>query len=47
MMAQDQELALDWRLKTRRMFQTYFRRSYAVVGFHRSERRTYYRLEES
>jgi predicted GNAT superfamily acetyltransferase len=44
MIAQDNELALDWRMKTRRIFQTYFDRGYTVAGFHRSEDRVFYRL---
>jgi predicted GNAT superfamily acetyltransferase len=44
-MAQDMELALDWRLKTRHLFRSYFERGYVVKGFHRSEGRAFYRLE--
>ena len=43
MMARDRGLALDWRLKTRRIFQSYFPR-YRVEGFHRADGRCYYRL---
>ena len=43
-MKRDSDLALDWRLKTREIFQTYFRRGYAIDGFHRAEGRAYYRL---
>jgi predicted GNAT superfamily acetyltransferase len=45
MMDQDPDLALDWRLKTRTIFQTYMGRGYAVVGFHRSEGHGYYRMQ--
>jgi predicted GNAT superfamily acetyltransferase len=44
-MAQDMELALDWRLKIRELCRAYFARGYAVKGFHRSENRAFYRLE--
>jgi predicted GNAT superfamily acetyltransferase len=44
-MAQDMELALDWRLKTRELFRAYFAKDYVVKGFHRSEGRAFYRLE--
>jgi predicted GNAT superfamily acetyltransferase len=44
-MAQDMELALDWRLKTRDLFLAYFERGYVVKGFHRSDPGTFYRLE--
>ena len=44
-MAQDMELALDWRLKIRELFRAYFERGYVVKGFHRSEGRAFYRLE--
>lgn len=44
-MAEDMELALDWRLKTRELFQSYFERGYAIKGFHRAEERALYRLE--
>lgn len=44
MMARDAKLALDWRLKTRQLFQTYFERGYVVEGFHRSKGRAFYRL---
>ncbi|MFQ5790547.1 MAG: GNAT family N-acetyltransferase [Acidobacteriota bacterium] len=45
-MARDRELALDWRLKTRKIFQAYLGRGYAVVGLHRSEGRVFYRVEK-
>jgi predicted GNAT superfamily acetyltransferase len=45
MMDQDPDLALDWRLKTRTIFQTYMGRGYAVLGFHRSEGHVYYRMQ--
>jgi predicted GNAT superfamily acetyltransferase len=38
----DPDLALDWRLKTRQIFQTYFGRGYAIDGFHRAEGRVFY-----
>jgi predicted GNAT superfamily acetyltransferase len=44
MIAQFSELAVDWRMKTRRIFQTYFDRGYTIAGFHRSESSAYYRL---
>ncbi len=44
-MAEDMELALDWRLKTRELFGAYFERGYAVKGFHRLEDGAFYRLE--
>jgi predicted GNAT superfamily acetyltransferase len=44
-MAEDMELALDWRLKTRELFRAYFERGYVVKGFHRSELGVFYRLE--
>jgi len=44
-MAEDMELALDWRLKTRELFRGYFARGYVVKGFHRSELGAFYRLE--
>lgn len=43
-MERDPDLALDWRLKTREIFQTYFERGYAIDGFHRAEGRAFYRL---
>jgi predicted GNAT superfamily acetyltransferase len=44
-MAEDKDLALDWRLKIRNLFRAYFERGYWVKGFHRSEEGTFYRLE--
>jgi predicted GNAT superfamily acetyltransferase len=44
-MAEDMELALDWRLKTRELFGAYFEKGYSVTGFHRTEGRAFYRLE--
>jgi chorismate synthase len=44
-MAADMGLALDWRLKARQLFQSYFERAYAVTGFHRSPSGAFYRLE--
>jgi predicted GNAT superfamily acetyltransferase len=46
LIAGDLDLAKDWRLKTRRIFQTYFSRGYAVNGVHRSQGRAFYRLEK-
>lgn len=43
MMARERELAFDWRMKTRRIFQTYLPR-YRVEDFHRARGRCYYRL---
>lgn len=45
-MAKDMDLALDWRLKTRRLFQSYFEKAYTVTGFHRSPGGAFYRLEQ-
>lgn len=45
LMAHDKDLALDWRLKTRRIFQSYFERRYCVSWVHRDEGRVFYRLE--
>lgn len=45
-MAANRELALDWRLKTRGIFQVLFHRGYVIEGFHRAEGRAYYRLEK-
>ncbi len=44
-MAEDMDLALDWRLKIRALFGAYFERGYVVKGFHRSEAGAFYRLE--
>jgi len=44
-MSRDKEVAVDWRLQTRRAFQGYLGRGYDVSGFHRSEDRAYYRLQ--
>ena len=44
-MAEDMELALDWRLKTRELFRAYFERGYVVKGFRRSDLGAFYRLE--
>jgi predicted GNAT superfamily acetyltransferase len=44
-MAEDMDLALDWRLKIRELFRAYFERGFEVRGFHRSEGRGFYRLE--
>ncbi len=44
MMGRERELALDWRMKTRHVFQSYFPRGYRVEGFHRAEGRYYYQL---
>lgn len=43
MMARDRELALDWRMKTRQIFQNYLPR-YRVECFHRAGGRCYYQL---
>ncbi len=47
MMARARELAIDWRMKTRQLFQGYFERRYPVVDFHESEGRYFYRLEKT
>ena len=44
-MAKDRQLALDWRLKTRKLFQSYFEKGFTILGFHRSEAGAFYRLE--
>ena len=46
MMARSRDLAIEWRVKTRLMFEGYFQRRYAVVDFHDSAGRYYYRLEK-
>ncbi len=43
-MSEDPELALNWRLEIRGIFQNYMRRGYSVVGFHVSQSRAFYRL---
>lgn len=45
LMSKDKELALDWRLKTRQIFQVYFARGYVVRAVHREGARAFYRLE--
>ena len=47
MMVRARELAIDWRMKTRQLFQGWFERGYAVVDFHESEGRYFYRLEKT
>jgi predicted GNAT superfamily acetyltransferase len=44
MLAADPALALEWRLATRRIFQTYFARGYKVVDFFRGSDRGQYLL---
>ena len=44
LMAKDRELALDWRIKTRQLFQAYFEKGYCVDGLHRRDGRVFYRL---
>ena len=44
LMAKDRDLALDWRYKTRALFQTYFEKGYRVEGLHRGETSAFYRL---
>ncbi len=46
-MTMDRELALDWRLQTRRALTSYFDRGYGVAGFHRSGASVCYRLERT
>lgn len=43
-MAERPELALDWRMKSRQLLESYFRRGYAVVDFHQAEERAFYQL---
>lgn len=45
MMASDRKLALDWRTKTRAIFQSYFEKGYRGVALHRDAESAYYRLE--
>jgi predicted GNAT superfamily acetyltransferase len=45
-MARDRELALDWRLKTRKLFQSYFERGYLVSWVHRTGGKVFYRVEQ-
>ncbi len=47
MLTSDPALALDWRLATRRIFQTYFSRGYRVVDFFRAADRGQYLLAPS
>jgi predicted GNAT superfamily acetyltransferase len=44
LMAKDRDLALDWRQRTRTLFQEYFDRGYRVEGVHRGEASAFYRL---
>ena len=44
LMARDRDLALDWRHKTRKLFQEYFEKGYRVEGLHRDEASAFYRL---
>ena len=44
-MAEDPQLALDWRMKTRELFESYFEHGYSVVAFHQAEGRAFYRLK--
>ena len=44
-MSKDKELALDWRLTTRRIFQVLFERGYVVRAVHRKGASAFYRLE--
>ena len=46
-MAAQPELALDWRMKTRQLFQNYFSRGYTVTDFHQTAERTFYHLSRS
>jgi predicted GNAT superfamily acetyltransferase len=45
-MSEDPELALSWRLETRRIFQSYMSRGYLVVGFHVQSSRMFYRMAD-
>jgi len=44
LMERDRDLALRWRLDTRRLFQDYFARGYCVHELHRGETTAFYRL---
>lgn len=44
LMARDRDLALDWRLRTRDLFVSYFEKGYRVEGVHRSDEGVFYRL---
>lgn len=46
MLARDNNLAKDWRSKTREIFLAYLARGYWVVGFHRDDGRALYRLRK-
>jgi predicted GNAT superfamily acetyltransferase len=46
-LAGERDLALEWRLATRGLFQSYFERGYFVKGFHRSGAGAFYRLERA
>ena len=37
-------LALDWRQRTRALFQEYFQKGYRVEALHRKEESAFYRL---
>ena len=45
LMAADKDLALDWRMKLRRICQAYFARSYSIRSVHRAGNSAFYRLE--
>ncbi len=44
LMAQDRDLALEWRYQARTLFQEYFKKGYRVEGLHRGELSAFYRL---
>lgn len=46
LMSEDPELALSWRLETRRIFQSYLSRGYVVLGFHAQPSRMFYRMAD-
>ena len=43
-MAGQPELALEWRMRTRPLFQSYFSRGYTIVDFHQTQDRAFYQL---
>lgn len=46
-MAAQPELALDWRVKTRQLFQNYFSRRYSIVDFHQAQEEVFYHLRKT
>lgn len=43
-MVEQPELAMDWRMKSRQLFQSYFSRGYSIVDFHREGKKAFYHL---